>query len=254
MIQIKTDKEIALLREGGKRLAAVVALVAEHVKPGVTTAELDDIAYKAITKQGDTPAFLGYRPEGHRVSYPATLCTSVNEGIVHGIPDDMPLQEGSIISIDCGIKHAGMFTDHAVTVPVGAVAGDVAELLATTKKSLQLAIEKAVVGNTTGDVGYAVESFVDGRYGIVRELAGHGVGREIHEDPYVPNYGKPGAGEKIVPGMVLAIEPMLVMGGEAISVADDDYTIITKDGAWAAHFEHTVAVTESGPEILTRLG
>ncbi len=252
MIQIKTEKEIELLREGGRRLAEVVAAVSAQVRPGVTTAELDEIAYGMIKDFGDEPAFLGYRPEGHSVAFPATLCTSVNEGVVHGIPDDVPLREGEIITIDCGIRHAGLFTDHAVTVPVGKVAEDVQQLLSVTEKSLELAIAVALAGNHVGDIGFAVESFVSGRYGIVRELAGHGVGREIHEDPYIPNYGRPGKGELLVPGMVIAIEPMLVMGKPAIDVADDDYTIVTRDGSWAAHYEHTVAITESGVEILTR--
>lgn len=252
MIQIKTEKEIELLREGGKRLAEVVATVVAQVRPGITTAELDEIAYKMIKDFGDEPAFLGYRPEGHSIAFPATLCTSINEGVVHGIPDELPLQEGSIITIDCGIKHAGLFTDHAVTVAVGSIDDDVQQLLAVTEKSLELAIAAALPGNFVGDIGFAVESYVAGRYGIVRELAGHGVGREIHEDPYIPNYGRPGTGDKLVPGMVIAIEPMLVMGKPAIDVADDDYTIVTRDRSWAAHYEHTIAIMEDGIEILTQ--
>lgn len=253
MIQIKTDKEIELLREGGKRLAEVVATVASKVKPGITTIELDELAHKMIKDFGDESAFLGYKPEGHKTAYPATLCTSINEGIVHGIPDDKPLEEGSIISIDCGIKHSGLYTDHAVTVPVGDVADDVKRLLVDTKTSLDMAIKASLLGNTTGDIGHVVQSFVGDKYGIVRELAGHGVGREIHEDPYIPNYGKPGTGDRLVTGMVVAIEPMLVIGKPQISIAKDGYTIVTRDSSWAAHFEHTVAITDNGPEILTAI-
>lgn len=253
MPQIKTEREIEHLREGGKRLANIMNQVAEAVRPGVTTLELDTLARQLIVAGGDVPALLKYRPEGHQTPYPATICASVNEEIVHGIPNVDPLEEGSIISLDCVIKHAGLFTDYTITVPVGQVSEEAMQLIRVTQRSLEIGIEAAQVGNTVGDIGFAIEKFINGRYGIVRELAGHGVGREIHEDPYVPNYGRAGHGVELVPGMVLAIEPMLVEGEPDIEVLDDEYTIITADGSWAAHFEHTVAITENGPEILTRL-
>ncbi len=251
---IKTQKEIEILREGGKRLAAILAEVATQVKPGVTTKELDQYAYELIIKGGDEPAFLGYKPEGHAKAYPASLCTSVNNEIVHGIPKaSKVLKEGDTISIDLGLKHKGMFTDHAITVAVGKIPKASQELLHTTKEALFVGIAEAKAGNTVGDIGYAIEKFVAGRYGIVRELSGHGVGKHIHEDPYIPNYGKKGKGEKLVPGMVVAIEPMLNSGKQDIVSMSDGYTIKTADGSRSAHFEHTILITEGEPEILTMI-
>ena len=251
MVHIKTQREIEHLREGGKRLAHIMQQVADAVAPGVSTLDLDTMARKLITQAGDTPALLRYKPEGHRTPYPATICASVDEEIVHGIPNTGPLREGSIISLDCVIQHAGLFTDYTITVAVGSITPAAEQLIRATKRSLEVGIQAARVGNTVGDIGFAIESFVAGRYGIVRELAGHGVGREIHEDPYVPNFGRPGHGRMLEPGMVLAIEPMLVEGEPEIEVLDDGYTIITADLSLAAHFEHTVLITEGEPEILT---
>ncbi len=251
-IIIKTPEEITILREGGKRLATILAKVAEMVKPGVSTLELDQYAYKLIIDGGDEPAFLGYKPEGHRKGFPASLCTSVNNEVVHGIPHkDKILKEGDIICIDLGLKHKGLFTDHAITVPVGSVSKESISLINITRTALAEGIAVACAGNTTGDIGHAIESFVSKRYGIVRELSGHGVGKYIHEDPYVPNYGKPGKGVRLVPGMVIAIEPMLNIGREDIVSDKDGYTIKTADGSRSSHFEHTVLITENGPEILT---
>jgi methionyl aminopeptidase len=253
-IYIKTPKEIEILREGGKRLATILAKVAKMAKPGVSTYELDKYAYELIKKGGDKPAFLNYKPEGAEKGYPATLCTSVNNEIVHGIPKRSKiLKDGDTISLDLGLNHRGLFTDHAVTVPVGKISKKDKELLDATKKALEIGIWAARGGDTTGDIGHAIESFVHNKYGIVRELAGHGVGIEVHEDPYVPNYGKAGKGHKLVPGMVIAIEPMLNMGGAAIASDKDGYTIKTADGSRAAHFEHTILITDGDAEILTQI-
>lgn len=251
---IKTAEEIEILREGGKILAEILALVAQKVAPGISTYELDQYAYKLIKEKGGDPAFLNYRPEGHSKPYPATLCSSVNSEIVHGIPKrGIILKEGDIVSIDLGIKYKGMYTDHAMTVPVGKVSKRDQRLMDDTREALDIGIWAARGGATTGDIGHAIESFVHNRYGIVRELSGHGVGKKIHEDPYIPNYGKAGKGTKLVPGMVVAIEPMLTSGSAHIYVADDGYTVKTEDGGRAAHFEHTILITEGDAEILTKI-
>jgi methionyl aminopeptidase len=251
-IIIKTEEEIQLMREGGKILAGILGKVAQKVAPGVSTYELDQYAYELIKQAGDEPAFLNYRPEGVSKPYPASLCTSVNNEIVHGVPrKDKILKEGDIISLDLGIKHKGLFTDHAITVPVGSINRASRELLAATKEALSVGIMEARAGNTVGDIGHAIEKFVARRYGIVRELSGHGVGRYVHEDPYVPNFGKPGRGERLVPGMVIAIEPMLNVGKAAIVNGSDEYTVLSADSSRSAHFEHTVLITDGEPEVLT---
>lgn len=251
---IKTKEQIEILREGGHRLASILAKVAKKVAPGVTTKELDEYAHKLIKEGGDEPAFLGYRPEGHPRAYPASLCTSTNNEIVHGIPKiSKTLKEGDIISIDLGLKHRGLFTDHAMTVAVGKISKPSQQLLNITNEALAVGIAEARGGNTVGDIGYAIEKFVAGRYGIVKELSGHGVGVKIHEDPYIPNYGKKGKGQKLIPGMVIAIEPMLNIGGAGIVSLSDGYTIKTADGSRSAHFEHTLLITEGDAEILTMI-
>lgn len=252
-IIIKNKKEIEILREGGKRLAMVLRNVAKAVAPGVSTHELDSIAFEEIKKLGDEPAFLNYQPYGADRPYPASLCVSVNEEIVHGIPSkDRILKKGDIVSIDLGLKHKGYFTDHAVTVAVGKTSKENQKLLDVTKEALDIGIEAMKVGGKIGDIGHAIESYVkEFGYGIVRGLSGHGVGKYIHEDPYVPNYGKAGTGETIEVGMVIAIEPMITLGSHQSKILKDGYTIVSKDGSYAAHFEHTVAVTEKGIEILT---
>lgn len=252
-IIIKTKEEIEILREGGKRLASVLRKVKDAVRPGVSTKELDEIAFSEIKALGDEPAFLNYQPYGASYPYPASLCVSVNEEIVHGIPGDRVLKEGDIVSIDLGLKHKGYFTDHAVTVPVGKISKQDQELLAVTEEALNIGIEAIKAGGNIGDIGYAIEQYVkEFGFGIVRGLSGHGVGVHIHEDPYVPNYGKMGQGEKLVPGMVIAIEPMITLGNPAMKTLKDGYTIVSKDGSRAAHFEHTVAIQEEGAEILTK--
>ncbi|MDQ5901295.1 MAG: methionyl aminopeptidase [Patescibacteria group bacterium] len=253
MITIKTKEDIEKLREGGKRHAEILRKVSEMVAPGVTTKELDEYAHRLIIEGGDTPAFLNYTPEGVSYPYPASLCVSVNDEIVHGIPSDFVLEEGDIVSLDLGLVHKGMITDSAITVPCGHVSKDVQKLLEVTKGALNVAIKNIKPGNKTGDVGHAIEEFVKPYgFGIVKILAGHGVGYSVHEDPYVPNYGKPGTGEELRPGMVLAIEPMLNLGTDEVYVTEDEYTYITADGKKSAHFEHTVVVTEEGCEVLTK--
>lgn len=252
-IIIKTPAEIEALREGGRRLGQILAEVGKMVAPGVSTAELDAYAEKLIRAQGDEPAFLGYTPEGVSYPYPASLCVSVNNEIVHGIPkSDHILKDGDIVTIDLGLKHKGLYTDHAITLPVGKISKKDKKLMEVGREALYVGIEEARAGNRVGDIGFAIEKFVKPyKYGIIRGLSGHGVGREIHEDPYVPNYGKKGTGDLLKPGMVIAIEPMLSEDTWEAKLMPDDYTYITEDGTKAVHFEHTVLITDGEPEILT---
>jgi methionyl aminopeptidase len=257
-IIIKTQEEIETIRECGHRLATVLHKVKEKVVAGVSTKDLDLYAEKLIRDMGDTPAFLNYRPEGANKPFPASLCVSVNDEVVHGIPrKDKILKEGDIVSIDLGIKHKGLYTDMAMTVPVGKVNPIDAKLMEMTEQALQVGISAAVVGNTVGDIGYAIESFVKDnkaqKYGIVEVLSGHGVGQEIHEDPYIPNFGRAGTGAKLKAGMIVALEPMLNLGTKHVSIDDDGYTIRTGDGKRSAHFEHTILITDGEPEILTAI-
>ncbi len=252
-IIIKTQKEIEHLHEAGVRVARVVRDTAVLLKPGITTRELDTFAEEMIRAMGDVPAFLNFTPEGAKKPYPATLCTSRNNEIVHGIPNDEPLRDGDIVSIDCGLRHNGVFVDHAVTVAVGNVSAEIQQLIDDTNIAMNLGIQQAMTGNTTGDIGYAIESFVNDRYGIVRVMSGHGVGRYIHEEPYVPNYGLPGKGVRLVENMVIAIEPMLTLGTDNVIFKKDGYTVTTKDHSLSAHFEHTVWISPTGPKILTQL-
>lgn len=255
MAKIKTTQEIALLRESGRRLACVLQEVKKAIKPGVTTKDLDTLAEKLIREGGDTPPFLNYTPHGASSPFPATLCISLNDEIVHGIPDSgRIITDGDIVSIDLGIDHQGMITDSALTVAVGHVSEEVEQLLRETERSLYEGIKAVKAGGHIGDIGAAVEAVAQKYgYGIVRELGGHGVGHTVHEEPYVPNYGKRGTGPILKPGMVLALEPMFMLGREAIRVMPDGYTVITKDGSLSAHFEHTIVVTDRGAEILTKI-
>ncbi len=252
-ITIKNEKEIELLRESGRRLASVLYKVGDKVTPGVSAKTLDTYAQELIRELGDEPSFLNYRPEGVRTPYPAALCVSVNDEVVHGIPTEYKiLKEGDIVTIDLGLKHKGMFTDMAITLPVGAISKEKEKLLKVTKGSLEAGIAAARGGGRVGDIGHAIEKFVEPHgYGIVDILSGHGVGYAVHEDPYVPNFGKPGTGAKLVSGMVLAIEPMLNLGTKNVTLDDDEYTFRTKDGKSSAHFEHTILITDKGAEILT---
>lgn len=255
MIIIKTPEEIEILREGGKNLATVLYRVKEKVAPGISTKDLDMYADKLIREMGDTPAFLNYRPEGANKPYPASLCVSINDEVVHGIPNkNRILKEGDIVSLDLGIKHRGLFTDMALTAPVGSVSAKNSKLLQITEQALQVGIEAARAGDTVGDIGNAIESFVrPHRYGIVEVLSGHGVGRSIHEDPYIPNFGKRGTGAKLMPSMVLALEPMLNLGTKNVTIDADGYTFRTADGKNSAHFEHTILITDGEAEILTKV-
>ena len=255
MIIIKTKEEIEILKEGGKRLAAVLYKVKEIVKPGISTRDLDDYAFKLIKEMGDEPAFLNYRPKGTDSAYPASLCISVNNEVVHGIPNSKKiLQEGDIVSLDLGLKHKNLFTDMAITVGVGEISASSQKLMKITEQALQVGINAAQGGNRVGDISYAIESFVrPHKYGIVEVLSGHGVGKAIHEDPYIPNFGKAGVGAKLVPGMVIAIEPMLNNGTKNVVLDKDGYTFHTADAKRSAHFEHTILITEGEPEILTKI-
>lgn len=251
-IIIKTKEQIDILREGGKILADVMRKTGLFIKPGISTFDIDKYVFDLIKKSGGTPAFLNYKPEGASIPFPASACVSVNSEIVHGIPSkNRILKEGDIVSVDVGLKYKNLFTDHAVTFPVGKISKKDQDLLDATKKSLEIGIWASVAGGTIGDIGYAIESFINKKYGIVRELAGHGVGVYVHEDPYIPNYGKKGRGDKLIPGMVIAIEPMLNIGKDGIIVMPDDWTIKTSDGSRSAHFEHTILITDGDPEILT---
>lgn len=250
---VKTEKEINILREGGKLLADIRDEIANYVKSGITTADLNDLAEKLIKEVGGKAAFLNYTPSGAERPYPAALCVSVNEEIVHGISNEKPrtLKEGDIVGLDIGLTYKGMITDTAVTVAVGEIDEKTKDLMNVTKEALRVGIEAARGGAHVGDIGYAIEQFVNGRYGIVQELGGHGVGRQVHEDPMIPNYGSKGTGMELVPGMVVALEPMLNEGTEDIVLSDDGYTFETADGKKSAHFEHTILITEGEAEIIT---
>ena len=241
------------MRQSGRRLAEVVALLREAVRPGVTTGQLDALAASEIEKRGAKPSFLGYKAGG-TIPFPATICASPNQVVVHGFPDDRPLEDGDIISIDVGLIYLGYHADSAFTAPVGDVSPEILELLEHTEASLYEGVAQAKVGNRIGDIGHAIQSYIDPLgYGIVREYVGHGIGRALHETPSVPNYGIPRQGNLLREGLCIAIEPMITLGGYATKMLDDGWTVVTADGSLAAHFEHTVAVTDRGPEILTAL-
>jgi methionyl aminopeptidase len=248
MIQLKSTREIDLMAEGGKILAATVQLLRKEVRPGMSTLDLDGIAEAFIRSHaGAKPAFKGL------YGFPGTLCTSINNEIVHGIPSKKRvLKDGDIISIDVGVGFEGYYTDSATTVGVGAIDEETRRLLDVTERSLAAGIAAAVPGNHVGDIGAAVQQVVEAAgFSVVRDLVGHGIGVEFHEEPQVPNYGKPKRGLKLVPGLTLAIEPMVNIGGPTTRTLPDKWTIVTVDGSRSAHFEHTVAITESGHRVLT---
>ena len=261
MITLKTKEDIAILREGGKRHAEILALLASMVRPGITTKELDDAAAKLIAEGGDSSPFLGYKPRGAKRPYPATLCVSVNDEVVHGIPNEnnRTLIDGDVVSLDLGLQHKGLITDMAITVPVGKVSSDVSQLLKDTERALMAGIEAAKAGNRVTDISTAIERVGRGArsgkgYGIVEELSGHGVGYKVHEDPFVPNYVRGNQkGELLRPGMVIAIEPMFNLGTKDITLDADGYTIRSADGLPSAHFEHTIVITKNDSEILTSI-
>lgn len=254
MIRIKTEEDIEKIREGGRRLASVLRGAEKMVKPGLPLLEIDNYVRETILAFGDTPSFLNYSPSGARRPFPASSCISVNDEIIHGIPTEggRVLEIGDIVTIDVGVCHEGLYTDSAITVPVGKVTKEASDLIKATRASLDAGIEAAVLGAHIGDIGHAVESVAKkGKYFITEGLCGHGVGYKIHEDPYVPNDGHKGDGPLLKVGMVLAIEPMLSIGTSKVKEAKDGYTYLTADGSLSAHFEHTIAITKNGPDILT---
>jgi len=249
MIICKSPPEIEKLRNSGRLVREILEEMRRRVQPGVTTLDLERFAEKRLRQLGVAPAFKGYR------GYPCCLCASVNEEIVHGIPSGRRvLKAGDIVSLDLGIVLKGYYGDSALTVPVGEISEPLKKLLRVTEESLELAIQHVGAGNRLGDISAAVQQHAERNgFSVVREFVGHGIGREMHEEPQIPNFGKPGHGPLLKPGMVLAIEPMVTEGGNAVRVLDDHWTAVTADGGYSAHFEHMVAVTSNGPDVLTRL-
>lgn len=252
---IKNDIEKNNLIEGGKHLAAVLAALLSKVAPGVTAEELDDLAEQMIRDGGDEPSFLGYTPEDAKRPYPASLCVSVNDEVVHGIPNESlkVLKEGDIVGLDLGLTHNGVIVDAAITVPVGEVDEITKKLLSATERALTAGIAKAVPGNRIGDISSAIQKEIeDAGFSVVRELGGHGVGDRVHEEPFIPNFGHEGTGPELIEGMVLALEPISSAGKAAVILSPDGYTYRTKDGSRSAHFEHTILLQKSGARIITK--
>jgi methionyl aminopeptidase len=249
MIILKTPEEIEIMARASRLVAETLAMLKREVRAGITTEDLDRLAEQFIRSRGGIPAFKGYR------NYPKTLCASINDQVVHGIPSKRALKEGDIIGLDLGAIVEGFYGDSAVTVAVGTVNPRVAELLRVTEESLYAGIAKAVVGNRLSDISHAVQRHAEAAgFSVVTDFVGHGIGRQLHEEPQVPNYGKPGQGPRLQEGMVLAIEPMINMGNSGVRVLDDRWTAVTTDGSLSAHFEHTIAIQSSGPpRILTQV-
>ena len=249
MIVLKTNRELALMREACIISAGALKLAGEAVQPGVTTAEIDKIAYDYIKKCGAEPNFLNYN------GYPATACISINDEVIHGIPSkSRVIKEGDIVSIDLGARLNGYNGDNAATFAAGAISSEAKRLCDTTRESLYIGIQKAVAGGRVGDIGAAIAKHCEDRgFSVVREFIGHGIGKELHEEPSVPNYGTPGRGVRLLPGMTIAIEPMINMGSAGVKTLPDGWTVKTRDGKLSAHFEHTIAITSNGPVILTEL-
>lgn len=247
-IQLKRPEQIERIREAGKIVAETLALLAGEVRPGVTTEELDAIAERNIRRHGAVPSFKRYR------GFPASICISVNEEVVHGIPGPRVLQEGDIVSIDTGARYRGFHGDACVTLPVGSISPQAERLLQVCRESLDIGVAETRAGNHLTDISHAIQAYVEGAgFSVVRDLYGHGIGRALHEEPMLPHYGPPGHGVVLRPGLVLTIEPMIAAGAPATRTLADEWTVVTRDGSLAAQFEHTVAVTENGPEILTAL-
>lgn len=247
MVTIKTARELSKMKDACRISARALRVAGEAVKPGVTTYEIDTLVRKFIEKQGATPSFLGYG------GFPASACISVNNVVIHGIPSkNIVLKDGDIVSVDVGAYYEGFHGDNAYTFPCGKVSASAQALLDATRESLNMGIAQALAGNRIGDIGSAVQRYVEARsYSVVREFVGHGVGAKLHEDPSVPNYGTPGRGVRLLPGMTIAIEPMVNEGTFEVKVLGDKWTTVTKDGKLSAHFEHTVAITPDGPKIMT---
>lgn len=254
-IRLKTKDDIQTMHEGGKRHSEILRALAEMVEPGMSALVLEEEAMRLIKAHGDKPAHLNYTPAGAIRPFPAALCISVNDEIVHGIPNEKEkiFNQGDLVSIDLSLEHNGLITDSAITVPVGAIDDESRKLLEVTKKALEAGIKAARPGKNVGDIGEAISKVVNAtNFSLAEDLAGHGVGYKIHEEPFVPNVGVKGEGEKLVPGMVIAIEPMINVGGPEIVDTGDGYTLKTLDGSMSAHFEHTVAITDDGNIVLTR--
>lgn len=249
MIDCKRQEDLERMREANLIVARVLKRLGSLVEPGITTGELDDVAESMILEQGGRPAFKGYQ------GFPASVCTSVNNEIVHGIPGPRQLKAGDIVGLDVGVNYKGFFGDAAWTYPVGGIADEIEKLLDVTRDSLYLGIDKAVAGNRVSDISYAIQEHVERNgFSVVREFVGHGIGKSLHEAPQVPNYGKPGRGPRLTEGMVLAIEPMVNSKGPGVELLADQWTAVTADGGYSAHFEHSVAVTANGPWVLSELG
>ncbi|MDD3067363.1 MAG: type I methionyl aminopeptidase [Acholeplasmataceae bacterium] len=249
MIQIKSQREIELMREAGHILELTRQMLEKHVKPGISTLQLDELAYNFIQNLGATPSFKGYH------GFPGSLCTSINEVVVHGIPSKKDvLKEGDIITLDFGVNYKGYHADSATTYAVGQISPEIKQLLEVTEKALYVGLEQAKPGNHVSDISFAIESFVKPYgYGIVEEFTGHGIGRELHEEPYVPNFGKPNQGPILKPGMTFCVEPMVNLGTKRVKVLSDNWTTVTTDRKPSAHFEHMIVITETGYDILTTL-
>jgi methionyl aminopeptidase len=248
MIICKTPREIEIMREAGKIVALTHQELEKHIRPGITTKELDEIAEAVIRKHGAIPSFKGYN------GFPGSICASVNEELVHGIPGDRVLKEGDIISVDIGAQYNGYHADSAWTYPVGEIAEETKKLLEVTEKSLYIGLEEAKPGARLSNISHAIQTYVESHhFSIVREYVGHGIGQNLHEDPQIPHYGPPNKGPRLKPGMTLCIEPMVNAGSRYVKTLADNWTVVTVDGKMCAHFEHTIAITENGYEILTTL-
>ena len=252
-IAVKSRRELDRMREAGRHTGEILLILRGAAKAGVTTAELDQLAAKELKKRGLHSPFLGYAPGG-MPPYPAVLCTSVNDEIVHGIPGSRELKEGDILSLDFGVELEGFHGDSAVTIPIGPIPDETRKLLDTTREALYDGVAQMVAGKRLSDIGHAVQKTAESAgYSVVRQFVGHGIGRQMHEPPQVPNYGRAGRGPRFLKGMVFAIEPMVNVGTERARMLDDEWTAVTADGELSAHFEHTVAITEDGPEVLTAI-
>lgn len=252
MAIVRDKKDLENLRVSGKILVAVLETVAGAVAPGRTTEQLNEIAERELEANGGNPAFKGYQPDSSSLPFPASICISLNNEVVHGIPTDRKIYEGDIISLDFGVEYKGMFTDCAITMPVGRIPKETQELLAVTHAGLKAGIKAANAGKQTGDIGNAVEQKARAKkFGVIESLIGHGVGYAVHEDPQVPNYGKPGTGAKLQENMVIAIEPMFTLGSKYVELASDGWTFVTADESLSAHFEQTIRITKNGAEVIT---